>query len=89
MTNAKISISIPEALLRRVDELCKRMNMARSEVIARILEEELGMEVEAEGRKYPTVLWKLSSTGYLRLRSPRLRGRLIRERWIVEETEEG
>lgn len=88
MTNAKISISIPEALLRKVDELCKRMNMARSEVIARILEEELGMEVEAKGHKYPTVLWKLSTTGYLRLRSPRLRGRSIRERWVVEETEE-
>ena len=88
MTSVKISISIPEALLRKVDELCKRMNMARSEVIARILEEELGMEVEAKDHRYPTVLWKLSSTGYLRLRSPRLRGRSIRERWVVEEIEE-
>jgi hypothetical protein len=88
MTSVKISISIPEALLKKVNELCKRMNMARSEVIAKMLEEALGMEAEAKGHEYPTVLWKLSSTGYLRLRSPRLRGRSIRERWVVEEVGE-
>ncbi|MBO3755019.1 MAG: ribbon-helix-helix protein, CopG family [Candidatus Brockarchaeota archaeon] len=88
MTNVKISISIPEATLRKVDALCKQLNMARSEAIARILEEKLGVEVKAKDHRYPTVLWKLSSTGYLRLRSPRLRGRSIKEKWIVEEVEE-
>ncbi|MGB9717141.1 MAG: ribbon-helix-helix protein, CopG family [Thermoproteota archaeon] len=88
MTNVKISVSIPEAILKKVDALCKQLNMARSEAIARILEEKLGMEVEAKDHRYPTILWKLSSTGYLRLRSPRLRGRSIKEKWVVEEIEE-
>ncbi|MEM3658916.1 MAG: ribbon-helix-helix protein, CopG family [Thermoproteota archaeon] len=88
MTNIKISISIPEAVLKRVDALCKQLNMARSEAIARILEEKLGAEVEAKDHRYPTVLWKLSSTGYLRLRSPRVRGRSIKGKWVVEEVEE-
>jgi len=88
MTNVKISISIPETLLKKVNESCKLMKMARSEFITKILEEKLGTGVETEAHKYPTVLWKLSSTGYLRLRSPRLRGRSIKERWVVEEIEE-
>lgn len=89
MTTVKVSITLPKELLERVDEICKQLNMARSEFIAKVLEEKLGAELSTEGRKYPTVLWKLSMSGYLRLRSPRLRGRSIRERWIVEEVEEG
>ena len=89
MTTVKVSISLPKDLLERVDDICRRLHMARSEFIARVLEEKLGAEAAAESRRYPTVLWKLSASGYIRLRSPRLRGRSIRERWVVEEVEEG
>ncbi len=38
--------------------------------------------------KHPTVLWKLSAGGYLKFRSPRFQGRIIREngllKWLVE-----
>jgi len=87
MVNVKISISIPENLLRRVDELCRSMSMARSEFITKVLEEKLGGGVETETHRYPTVLWKLSSRGYFKLRSPRFHGRSIKGRWVVEEIE--
>ncbi|MEM3982428.1 MAG: ribbon-helix-helix protein, CopG family [Thermofilum sp.] len=86
MTTVKVSISLPEDLLKRVDALCRQLKISRSELIARVLEEKLG--AGEKGSRYPTVLWKLSTTGYLRLRSPRLRGRSIRERWVVEEVGE-
>jgi len=76
-----VSISLPEGLLRRVDELSKRSDMARSELIAKILEGELGA---GEGRRCPTVSWRLSASGRLRLRSPRLPGRAVKGRWVVE-----
>jgi len=88
MANVKISISIPEAILRRVDDLSRSMKISRSELITRILVEALGAETESEPPKYPTVLWKLSKEGHYRLRSPRYPGRTIKERWIVEEVEE-
>ncbi|MCR6624585.1 MAG: ribbon-helix-helix domain-containing protein [archaeon YNP-LCB-024-027] len=78
MVNVKISISIPENLLRRVDELCRSMNMARSEFIAKVLEEKLSESFETGIYRYPTVLWKL--------RSPRIHGRWIGG-WVVEEVE--
>ncbi|MEM4639892.1 MAG: ribbon-helix-helix protein, CopG family [Thermofilum sp.] len=86
MTTVKVSVSLPGDLLKRVDALCRQLGMSRSELIARVLEEKLGAGERSP--RYPTVLWKLSTTGYLRLRSPRLRGRSIRERWVVEEVEE-
>ena len=85
MTNVKISISIPEALLKKVDETCKSMNMARNEFITKVLEEKLGVEIENEVHRYPTVLWKLSSRGYLKLRSPKLYGRSTKGKWVIEE----
>jgi hypothetical protein len=87
MTNRKVSVSLPEELLGNVNELSRRLNLTRSELIAKILEEKLGAWTAEKGHKYPTVLWKLSTAGYLRLRSPRFPGRLIKERWIVEEVE--
>jgi|YelNatPaOPRAMG01_1025707.scaffolds.fasta_scaffold16820_4 metal-responsive CopG/Arc/MetJ family transcriptional regulator len=86
MVNVKTSVSLPEDLLRRLDDVCKRLNMARSEFIARVLEEKFG-EASGEAQRFPTVLWKLSLSGYLRLRSPRFRGRMMREKWVVEEFE--
>jgi len=83
VTTDKVSVSLPEDLLKRVDALCRQLKMSRSEFIARALEEKL--RAGEKGSRYPTVLWKLSTTGYLRLRSPRLRGRSIGEGWIVEE----
>jgi len=88
MANVKISISIPEAILRRVDDLSRSMKISRSELITRILVEALGAETDSEPPKYPTVLWKLGKEGHYRLRSPRYPGRTIKERWIVEEVEE-
>jgi hypothetical protein len=85
VANRKISISLPEELLDSVNELSKRLNLTRSELIAKILGEKLGVWKKKRAPKYPTVLWKLSEAGYLRLRSPRFPGRMIRERWIVEE----
>jgi len=87
MTNRKVSVSLPEELLRNVNELSRRLNVTRSELMAKILEEKLGTWTAEKGHKYPTVLWKLSTGGYLRLRSPRFPGRLIKEKWIVEEVE--
>ena len=85
MTTVKISITIPKDILRKLDEFCIQTHLTSSKLISRILEEKFGGIIESEDHKYPTVLWKLESTGYLKLRSPRLRGRMIGESWIVEE----
>lgn len=87
MANRKVSVSLPEELLKKMNELSKRLNVTRSELIAKILEEKLGGWTAEKNHKYPTVLWKLSTSGYLKLRSPRFPGRLIKEKWIVEEEE--
>jgi len=87
VANRKVSVSLPEELLKNINELSKRLNVTRSELIAKILEERLGGWTANRDHKYPTVLWKLSTSGCLKLRSPRFPGRLIKERWIVEEEE--
>jgi hypothetical protein len=45
------------------------------------------LKPEEEVYRYPTVLWKLRKSGYLKLRSPRYPSRRI-GRWIVEDAEE-
>lgn len=85
MANRKVSISLPEELLKNVNELSKRLNLTRSELVSKILEEKLGVWTEEKDHKYPTVLWKLSVAGCLKLRSPRFPGRMVKERWVVEE----
>jgi metal-responsive CopG/Arc/MetJ family transcriptional regulator len=80
-----VSISLPEELLKRVDEAANKNKITRSEFIAKILEGTLGSEEEI--KKYPTVLWKLQKSGYLKLRSPKHPSRRIGG-WIVEELEE-
>ncbi|MBS7252008.1 MAG: hypothetical protein KIH08_15655 [Candidatus Freyarchaeota archaeon] len=76
---------LPEELLKMVDKTAGENKMSRSEFVARILEKALrpGEEVY----RYPTVLWKLQTSGYLRLRSPRYPSRRI-GRWVVEDIEE-
>ena len=86
MVSRKISISIPEDLLKRLDSLCRRLGVSRSEFITRVLEEKLGFMVEVG--EYPSVLWKLKVSGYLRLRSPRFVGRRVKCRWVIEEVSE-
>ena len=86
MVNVKVSISLPEDLLKRLDEFCKRFNIPRSEYIAKVLEERFG-EATVGGFRYPTVPWKLSLPGYLKFRSPRFRGRIIKKKWVVEDVE--
>ncbi|MBS7611119.1 ribbon-helix-helix protein, CopG family [Candidatus Bathyarchaeota archaeon] len=87
MVNKKISISLPEELLKSINELSRQLSLTRSELIARILEEKLEMLTAGKNHKYPTVLWKLSTTGLLKLRSPRFLGRTLKGKWIVEEVE--
>ena len=77
---------MPEDLLKRVDELCEKLGVSRSEFIARVLEERLG--AVGERVEYPTVLWKLSLSGLLRLRSPRYPSRRVKCRWVVVEVSE-
>jgi len=87
MPSRKVSISLPEDLLRRVDEVCRRLGLSRSEFVAMALREKLGYTGE-EPQEYPTVLWKLRASGLLRARSPRYPGRRVRCRWVVEEVSE-
>ncbi len=85
MVSRKISISVPEELLRKIDEAASRARMSRSELISRILEERLGEEGGEAG--YPTVLWKIRTSAFPRFRSPRNRGRRVGS-WVLEEVEE-
>ncbi len=83
----KISISIPEELLRRLDEFTKAEGLSRSKIIVYAIEAYLSRyraKVE-EAKGYPTVLWKLKATGGIKLRSPRRVGRRIKGEWVVEE----
>jgi len=84
----KLSISLPEDLVDKLDKICKRLGVSRSEFIAEVLREKLGEIVEEEKREYPTVLWRLRYLGYLRYRSPRYPTRKIKEKWIIEEVKE-
>jgi hypothetical protein len=77
VTSKKVSVSLPEDLLKKIDEAAVGTRTSRSEFIAKILEESIGASEEKGVHEYPTVLWKLKSTGYLRARSPRYPGRSI------------
>nr|MDO8075491.1 ribbon-helix-helix protein, CopG family [Candidatus Freyarchaeota archaeon] len=85
MVSRKVSVSLPEKLLKRVDEAANRSGMSRSEFITRVLERVV--QPEEEPHRYPTVLWKLQKSGYIKLRSPRFPTRIVGE-WVVEEVEE-
>ncbi len=85
MPSVKVSLSLPEELLKMVDKAAEENKMSRSEFVTRILEKALRPEEEVH--RYPTVLWKLQASGYLKLRSPRYPSRRI-GRWVVEDTEE-
>ena len=84
MASKKVSVSLPEHLLKKIDEATVGTRTSRSEFIAKILEENIGTSEEEGTPEYPTVFWKLKSTGYLRARSPRYPGRSIGQ-WVVEE----
>jgi hypothetical protein len=60
-----------------VNELSRRLNLTRSELIAKILEEKLGVD-RGEAHRHPTVLRSLGAGGHLKLRSPRFPGRVIK-----------
>jgi len=84
VASKKVSVSLPEDLLRKIDEAAVGTRTSRSEFIAKILEESIGASEEKSTHEYPTVFWKLKSTGYLRARSPRYPSRSIGQ-WVVEE----
>ena len=85
MALRKVSLSLPEELLKRVDEAANKNKMSRSEFITRILEKTLSPEKDIH--KHPTVFGKLQPSGYLKLRSPKYPSRRI-GKWVMEETEE-
>jgi hypothetical protein len=77
-------VSLPEGLLKKIDEATVGTRTSRSEFIAKILEESIGTSEEKGANEYPTVFWKLKSAGYLRARSPRYPSRSTGH-WVVEE----
>ncbi|HDH06885.1 MAG TPA: ribbon-helix-helix protein, CopG family [Thermoproteales archaeon] len=82
----KISVSIPEKLLKKLDEFAKSEGISRSKVITYALISYLGeYPLDEKVEKYPTVLWKLKASGGLKLRSPKRVGRRIKGEWIVEK----
>jgi len=81
----KISISIPEEILKALEEYANEEGISRSKAIANILSSFLSDRIKIEEGKYPTVLWKLKKKGFLKIRSPRRVGRMIKDEWIVEE----
>ncbi len=85
MTSKKISISLPEDLLEVLDSLSREEGVPRSRILAEALRSYLIRRgITEKPRKYPTVLWKLRSSGAMRLRSPRRVGRRIKDEWILE-----
>jgi len=83
----KISVSIPEELLKKLDEFAKAEGLSRSKIVTYAVEAYLrryrtGAE---EIKSYPSVLWKLKTIGGIKLRSPRRVGRRIKGEWVVEE----
>ena len=88
MTSKKISISLPDELLNFIDTATKKLGISRSEYITRTLQEKIGSVSPEKPKRYPTVLWKLAKTGFLKFRSPRYPSRRIKERWIVKEADE-
>lgn len=81
----KLSISLPDNLLKILDDYSKREGISRSKAISRILSIYFKDELAIEEGKYPTVLWKLELMGGLKLRSPRRIGRRFAGEWKVEE----
>ena len=80
----KLSISLPEMILKILDEYAEKEGISRSKAITRILSV-FFREYLVEEDRYPTVLWKLEMIGGLKLRSPRRVGRRFTGEWIVEE----
>ncbi len=81
----KISISIPEELLLKLDNLAKEEGVSRSKIIRDALNSYLLRRAYVEPKEYPTVLWKIKVTGALKLRSPQRARKRVRGEWIVEE----
>lgn len=85
MGTKKISISLPEELLSEVDKLAKNGGVSRSQIIREALNTYLLRRAPLKPKEYPTVLWKIKTTGVIKLRSPRRARKRIRGEWVVEE----
>ncbi|RLE72452.1 MAG: hypothetical protein DRJ37_02840 [Thermoprotei archaeon] len=85
MGSKKISVSIPEEILKTLDAVAREEGVPRSRIITEALSLYLRRRATVEAREYPTVLWKLKVSGCMRLRSPKRVGRRLRGEWIVEE----
>ncbi|OYT48353.1 MAG: hypothetical protein B6U85_02830 [Desulfurococcales archaeon ex4484_42] len=84
MTKKRISVGIPEELLKKLDNLCAKLGISRSEFITEVLKEKLGM-IDQGSHEHPSVLWKLSIYDVLKTRSPKFKGERVRSKWIIEE----
>jgi len=81
----KISLSLPEDLLKELDELVKESGRTRSSIVAEVLKIYFGKSTSYQKPKiYPTALQKLKEQSVIRLRSPKLAKVRIRDDWIIE-----
>jgi len=77
MNIKKISISLPEDLLKSLDDLAKEKKISRSKIIAEALEDYLGKHKTGKPEKYQ---WKTRKTKTLKTQTPRRVKRGIRKR---------
>jgi len=84
----RVTVSLSDELARRLRELSKESGLKVSGVVAKALEEHLGMKpaTSSVGRALvqPTVLWKLRGRTYPRGPSPTLRRGKIGDWRIIE-----
>jgi hypothetical protein len=69
----RLTVSLPEATVKKVREASRESGLKISQIVARALEQQLNEKTEsAEAPIRPTVLWKLKGRKSLRGPSPRL-----------------
>lgn len=82
----RITISLPEDLVKRIKRISKESGLKVSRIVAMALREHLGTSAPApaEAPVHPTVLWKIKGRQYLRGPSPTLRRAKIGSWRIVD-----
>lgn len=84
----RVTVSLSDQLATKLRELSKESGLKVSSLVAKALEEHLGMRTAipsvSEAPVRPTVLWKLRGRNYPRGPSPTLRRRKIGDWRIIE-----
>jgi hypothetical protein len=84
----RLTVSLSDELARRLGQLSEESGLKVSGIVAKALEEHLGMKAAAspisETLVQPTVLWKLKGRTYPRGPSPTLRRGKIGDWRIIE-----